>query len=64
MDAMKVAEHTMRVTLDIILDNAAKVVREKSLPNHNAFTISEVVGAVTGLSKEVVMDEMLRRNSF
>jgi len=53
---------TVGYTLAMIIKNAARVLKERQLPNHNAFTISEVVGAVTGLPKEYVMDKMMEEN--
>ena len=49
------------VKIETILDRAALVLKIQSLPSHNAFTISEVVAAVTGLPKEYVIEQMLER---
>jgi len=50
------------VPLEIIFERANQVIKNKSLPNQSANTISEVVGAVVGLPKEYVLYEMLKRN--
>jgi len=42
-----------------IIRNARKAIRNGNLPNHNAFTISEVVGAVIGVPKEIVIEDIL-----
>lgn len=44
-----------------IIKNARKALRSGNFPNHNAFTISEIVGAVTCLPKEYIIEEMLKK---
>lgn len=48
--------------VDEVISNSARVLKNRELPNHDAFTISEVVGASLGLPKEYVLDEMLKKN--
>ena len=52
----------MTIKVETILKRAAQVLKNGELPNHNAFTISEVVGAVIGMSKEAVIEKMLEIN--
>ena len=47
------------IKVSAIIENAAKVLKNRELPSHNAFTISEVLGAALALPKEYIMDEML-----
>jgi len=49
----------MKIDFDSMIREANTCLKKKQLPNHNAFTISEVIGAVTGVPKEVVLDKML-----
>ena len=50
------------IKVSAIIENAAKVLKNRELPSHNAFTISEVLGAALALPKEYIMDEMLKVN--
>ena len=59
---MKISDKT--VTMESICKGANLAISSKSLPKHNAFTISEVIGAVTGVPKEIVLDEMMRLNTL
>ena len=48
------------IKLSSIFKQAGKVIKSGKLPKHDAFSISEVLGAATGLPKEYVMDQILK----
>lgn len=50
------------IKLDTIFREASQVIKNKTLPNHDAFTISEVIGAVLNLPKEYVIKQILDKD--
>jgi hypothetical protein len=49
------------IKVDTVIGRAKQAMKNRTLPNHDAFTISEVLGACLGLPKEYVLDEMMKR---
>lgn len=49
----------MQIEFDSIIRKANICLRNNFMPNHNAFTFSEVIGAVTGVPKEIVLTKMM-----
>jgi hypothetical protein len=48
--------------VDTIIGRAARALKNKTLPSHDAFTISEVVGVCICMPKEYVLEEMIKKN--
>lgn len=48
-----------QISLDLMIKRIQLVIKDKLLPQHDVFSISEVLGAATGLPKEYILDEML-----
>ena len=49
------------VKVDAVLKNAGRIIKEKQL-SHDAFTVSEILGAALLLPKEYVLEKMLEAN--
>ena len=49
------------IKLNAIFKQGRQILQSRSLPNHNAFTISEVLGACLGLPKEHVIEQLLKQ---
>jgi hypothetical protein len=50
----------MNIEYKDMIRKANICLRDKLLPNHSAFTVTEVVEALTGIPKEVVFDNLLK----
>ena len=50
----------LTIPLDTIMKRASQVLKENILPSHDAFTVSEVLGACLGLPKEYVIDQIIK----
>ena len=50
------------ISYSMLFGRAAEALKNKSLPDHNAFTVSEVLATCMGLPKEIVIEE-IRKSS-
>ena len=50
----------MQIELDSMLRKAIICLDSKFMPSHDAFSISEVLGACTGIPKEMILDQMMK----
>ena len=57
---MSNADSEVKIPLDRIIKNARKILRDGSAGAFNAFEISAIVGAVTNVPKEYIIEEMLK----
>ena len=53
----------MQIEYNSILRKANICLRNKFLPKQDAFSLSEVIGAVTGVPKEIVFDQMMHERT-